>query len=97
MLYQKSQITILPPMRQSLTNAVTYYLTHEYDQYQSITPPPLPFKIQGRKLQRTNLPRTTRVTNADTYYLTLHYDPLRSSPVNYAPPAGGGNRCTSYG
>ena len=75
-------------MQQILTNAVTYYSTYlvlRYDQYRLITPPP-PFqgRRQCRKLQRTILPRTT---NRHECRHPLPYSSLRSSPVNYAPPA----------
>ena len=70
-------------MQQSLTNAVTYYLLR-YDQYRFITPPPSLSRRQCGKLQRTILPR---MTNRHECRHPLPYSSLRSSPVNYAPPA----------
>ena len=47
-------------VRQSLTNAVTYYLTREYDRHRFITPTPSLSRRRCRKLQRTILARTTK-------------------------------------
>ena len=67
----------------SPTNAVKYYLTHEYDQYRPITPP-TPF--QGDS-----------VTNAETYYVLPHYTTIKSALLCPPPPfeGGGGNLYTT--
>ena len=92
----QAQLSVLPRMRQSLTKAVTYYLTHEYDQYRFNTPPPPP--VQGDSVASysgaRSSPARQSVTNADTSY-PLHYDQVRF--IMPPPPfeGGGGNHYTS--
>ena len=81
--WSQTQLTILPRMQQSLTNAATCYRTLDC-QYRLITPTPPRSRRQCRKLLTKILPRTTKRQNSR--YL-LRDASLLSSPVNYAPYA----------
>ena len=97
----QTQLTILQHMRQSLTNAVTYSLTHEYDHYRFITHPhPLPFKAtvsQTTASAHDDHPRTTK-RHKMPIPTTLLFTTIKSGRLCPPPPfeGGGGNHYTSY-